>query len=62
MLAWFVAVYLVRAMMASHIDEQRRLYTERVEAMRARTQSAGRQEQQLPPGGIPRARLGPPTG
>src|SRR5262245_46433899 len=36
MLAWFVAVYLVRAMMAHHIDEQRRLYTERVEAMRAR--------------------------
>ena len=32
--AWFLAVYLVREMMMSHVEEQRRVYNERVEAMR----------------------------
>src|SRR3954452_979919 len=31
--AWFLAVYLVREMMTSHVEEQRRMYNERVEAM-----------------------------
>src|SRR5690242_6672498 len=37
MLAWFLALYLVREMMTGHIEEQRRLYTERVEAARAQS-------------------------
>jgi hypothetical protein len=62
MLAWFLAVYLVREMMARHIEEQRQMYNERVEAMRALTQGGGAQssQQTLLPGGMPRAQLGPP--
>src|SRR5690242_17029601 len=49
MVAWFLAVYLVREMMANHIEEQRRMYTERVEEMRARAAGRSQSEaQQLP--------------
>jgi hypothetical protein len=58
--AWFLAVYLVREMMASHIEEQRRVYNERVEAMRARTQGGGAPSQQALQASVPRAQLGPP--
>src|SRR3954452_19250766 len=60
MVAWFLAVYLVRELMASHIEEQRRMYTERVEAMRAKTQGGAAQPQQALQSGMPRAQLGPP--
>src|SRR3954469_15390995 len=58
--AWFLAVYLVREMMARHIEEQRRLYNERVEAIRARTSSGPAGTPPALQGGIPRAQLGPP--
>jgi hypothetical protein len=59
--AWFLAVYLVREMMASHVEEQRRMYTERVEAMRAQTQGGAAQgTTQSLSAGVPRAQLGPP--
>src|SRR4051812_21506514 len=60
MLAWFVAVYLVRSMMTTHIEEQRRLYTERVEAVRAQAQGRPAPDQQALQGNVPRASLGPP--
>ena len=43
--AWFLAVYLVREMMTSHVEEQRRMYNERVEAMRAALQGGPGQSQ-----------------
>jgi len=59
--AWFLAVYLVREMMAGHIEEQRRMYNERVEAMRARAQGgAAPSATQGLPTSVPRAQLGPP--
>src|SRR3954467_9869699 len=61
MVAWFLAVYLVREMMARHIEEQRRGYNERVEAMRAHRQGGGSASTHPAlQGGIPRAQLGPP--
>jgi hypothetical protein len=58
--AWFLAVYLVREMMMSHVEEQRRVYNERVEAMRARAQGTSPQSQPTLPTSVPRAQLGPP--
>jgi hypothetical protein len=59
--AWFLAVYLVREMMMSHVEEQRRMYNERVEAMRAaRGTSNPGQSQPTLPTSMPRAQLGPP--
>jgi hypothetical protein len=57
--AWFLAVYLVREMMMSHVEEQRRVYNERVEAMRAGSPSRA-QGQPVLPTAVPRAQLGPP--
>jgi hypothetical protein len=58
--AWFLAVYLVREMMMSHVEEQRRVYNERVEAMRARSPGNAGQGQPTLPTSVPRAQLGPP--
>jgi hypothetical protein len=58
--AWFLGVYLVREMMASHVEEQRRVYNERVEAMRARAPGSAVQGQPTLPTPMPRAQLGPP--
>src|SRR3954466_8453758 len=57
--AWFLAVYLVREMMMSHVEEQRRIYGERVEAMRARSSNAAVPGQPTLPTAVPRAQLGP---
>jgi hypothetical protein len=59
--AWFLAVYLVREMMTRHIEEQRRVYNERVEALRTITQGSSRAPaQQALQANMPRAQLGPP--
>jgi hypothetical protein len=58
--AWFLAVYLVREMMMSHVEEQRRMYTERVEAMRANTPGSSGPGQPVIPTAVPRAQLKPP--
>ena len=47
-------------MMMSHVEEQRRMYNERVEAMRARAQGTAGQSQPTLPTSVPRAQLGPP--
>jgi hypothetical protein len=60
--AWFLAVYLVREMMTSHVEEQRRIYNERVEALRAKAAGSGGQGQAVIPTAVPRAQLGPPGG
>src|SRR4051794_23018036 len=58
--AWFLAVYLVREMMTSHVEEQRRMYNERVEAMRATVQGGPGPSQPSLGTSVPRAQLGPP--
>ena len=58
-IAWLAAVWLVREMMISHVQEQRRLYEARVEE--SRQASAARAQAQatpLPPP-VPRVTLGP---
>jgi Zn-dependent protease with chaperone function len=63
LLAWYVALMLVRELMKQHVDEQRRLYAERVQELHAR---AGQSGAQTPDGvaalakTMPQAVLGPP--
>ena len=63
LLGWYVALMLVRELMKQHVDEQRRLYTERVQELHARAGQGGAQA----PDGVaalaktmPQAVLGPP--
>jgi hypothetical protein len=58
-IAWLAAVWLVREMMISHVQEQRRLYEARVEESR-QAQAARAQAQATPlPPPVPRVTLGP---
>jgi hypothetical protein len=58
-IAWLGAVWLVREMMISHVQEQRRLYEARVEqALNAKTAREQARATPLPPP-VPRASLGP---
>src|SRR3954451_17853515 len=34
-IAWYLGLWLVREMMVTHVEEQRRLYTERIEELKA---------------------------
>jgi hypothetical protein len=58
-IAWLAAVWLVREMMISHVQEQRRLYEERVELSR-QAHAAREQAKATPlPPAVPRVTLGP---
>jgi hypothetical protein len=58
-IAWLGAVWLVREMMISHVQEQRKLYEARVaEALDAKAQRDQARATPLPPP-VPRASLGP---
>jgi hypothetical protein len=58
-IAWMGAVWLVREMMISHVQEQRRLYEARVaEAQHARAAREQAQATPLPPP-VPRVTIGP---
>jgi hypothetical protein len=58
-IAWLGAVWLVREMMISHVQEQRRLYEARVEqALNAKAAREQARSTPLPPP-VPRASLGP---
>jgi hypothetical protein len=58
-IAWLGAVWLVREMMISHVQEQRRLYEARVEeAQQAKAQREQARATPLPPP-VPRAGIGP---
>lgn len=58
-IAWMGAVWLVREMMISHVQEQRRLYESRVaEALDARSAREQARATPLPPP-VPRASIGP---
>jgi hypothetical protein len=58
-IAWMGAVWLVREMMISHVQEQRRLYEARVaEALDARSAREQARSTPLPPP-VPRASIGP---
>ena len=58
-IAWLAADWLVREMMISHVQEQRRLYEARVEqALNAKTAREQARATPLPPP-VPRASLGP---
>lgn len=59
-IAWYVGLQLVRQMMAAHVEEQRRIYTARVEEMNRRVregQMPGYAPMPVPQG---RASLKPP--
>jgi hypothetical protein len=58
-IAWLGAVWLVREMMISHVQEQRRLYEARVaEATQARQEREQARATPLPPP-VPRVTIGP---
>jgi hypothetical protein len=58
-IAWMGAVWLVREMMISHVQEQRRLYEDRVaDALEARSAREQARVTPLPPP-VPRASIGP---
>jgi hypothetical protein len=58
-IAWLGAVWLVREMMISHVQEQRRLYEERVaQATQARQEREQARATPLPPP-VPRVTIGP---
>jgi hypothetical protein len=58
-IAWLAAVWLVREMMISHVQEQRRLYEARVDAaLQAKTVREQARATPLPPP-VPRVTIGP---
>jgi hypothetical protein len=57
--AWYLGLWLVREMMTTHVDEQRRLYTERIETLRARAAETGGDLPAITKP-MPRATLQPP--
>jgi hypothetical protein len=58
-IAWMAAVWLVREMMISHVQEQRKLYEARVEeALNAKAQREQARATPLPPP-VPRPSIGP---
>jgi hypothetical protein len=58
-IAWLAAVWLVREMMILHVQEQRKLYEERVaEVQRVKAEREHAQATPLPPP-VPRVTLGP---
>ena len=55
--AWYFALWLVRELMLQHVEEQRRLYTQKVDEIRTR---GGKVAEPTPPGMVPQAVLTPP--
>jgi hypothetical protein len=58
-IAWMAAVWLVREMMLAHVEEQRKLYEQRVAEHRAAAAERAQARNTPLPSPVPRATLGP---